>query len=93
MIKYITSLINPPRKRVERMKKKFEIVEEYPHITIKMQRGFFFVLVRCLIVGQAEVRRSSDGRTKISKKNVEWMWVMHREAARMQEESRVNNSR
>lgn len=91
MIKYITSLIKKREAKQEKIKRKFEIVSEYPDVTIKMQRGFFFLLVRCIIVGQAEVRRNADTRTKLSKNNLEWMWAMHREATRMQDESRMNS--
>ena len=51
------------------------------------------MLIRCVIVGQAEIRRTSDERTKISKAIVDSMWEMHREATRMQHESQTNNQK
>lgn len=93
MIKYITSLIKKRETQEKRMQSRFEIVSEYPYVTIKMRRGFFFMLVRCVIVGQAQIRKVADQRTKLSKGVVDSMWDMHREATRMQEESQMNNQK
>ena len=90
MIKYIKSLIRSRAPKQEQIKGKFEIISDKPYITIKMNRAFFFLVARCIVVGQSVIRKSKTSKTKISQRNVDYMWALHYEAVRMKENKTAN---
>ena len=90
MMKYINSLIRSRSRKQKPLKGKFEIVSENPHVTIKIDKGFFYLLVRCMIVGQAEIRKSNDTKSRISNRSKQWMWGLHQAAEQMKIKSTAN---
>jgi len=90
MIKYIKSLIRSRAPKQEKINGKFEIVSSKPYVTIKMNREFFLLVARCIVVGQSAIRKSKDSKMKISQRNVDNLWALHYEAVKMREKQIAN---
>jgi len=81
MIKMIKEWVSPRKKPM--VKFGVQQHEDGRHVDIRMSVQMFDTMMRCAIVGQAEIRDSETSRSKISNTHTQRLWELHHEAARM----------
>ena len=81
MIKMIKQWVTPRKKPMT----KFDVKqhEDGNHVDIRMSVSMFDMMMRCAIVGQAEIRDNPRTKRGPSKNQIQRLWHLHHEAGRM----------
>ena len=81
MIKMIKQWVTPRKKPMV----KFDVKqhEDGHHVDIRMSVSMFDMMMRCAIVGQAEIRDNPRTKHGPSKNQIQKLWHLHHEAGRM----------
>ncbi len=91
MIKMIKEWVSPRKKPMTKFGVKQ--LDDGHHVDIRMSVKMFDTMMRCAIVGQAEIRDSETSKSKISNTHTQRLWTLHHEAGRMMgREPKIKNN-